>query len=124
MIQFIEHLPANMVGFKATGEVTETDFSETVMPKVKELVDKTGTLNYMLVLDTPVKNFTAGAWFKDAIMGIKHLTKWSRAAIVTDVEGIRNFTGIFSVLMPGEFKGFEHKDLQAAIDWASGKTDL
>lgn len=124
MIQFIEHLPGNTVGFKATGEVTETDFSETVMPKVKELVDKTGTLNYMLVLDTSVKNFTAGAWFKDAIMGIKHLTKWNRAAIVTDVEGIRSFTGIFSVLMPGEFKGFEHIDLQAAIDWASGKTDL
>lgn len=124
MIQFIEQLPANMVGFKATGEVTERDFSETVMPKVKELVDKTGTLNYMLVLDTSVKNFTAGAWFKDAMMGIKHLTKWNRAAIVTDVEGIRSFTGIFSVLMPGEFKGFEHKDLQVAIDWASGKTDL
>lgn len=124
MIQFIEQLPANMVGFKATGEVTESDFSETVMPKVKELVDKTGTLNYMLVLDTSVKNFTAGAWFKDAMMGIKHLTKWNRAAIVTDVEGIRSFTGIFSVLMPGEFKGFEHKDLQVAIDWASGKTDL
>lgn len=124
MIQFIEHLPANMVGFKATGEITETDFSETVIPKVKELVDKTDTLNYMLVLDTSVKNFTAGAWFKDAIMGIKHLTKWNRAAIITDVERIRTFTGIFSVLMPGEFKGFEHKDLQAAIDWASGKTDL
>lgn len=124
MIQFIQHLPGNMVGFKATGEITETDFSETVMPKVKELVDKTDILNYMLVLDTSVKNFTAGAWFKDAIMGIKHLTKWNRAAIVTDVEGIRTFTGIFSVLMPGEFKGFEHKDLQAAIDWTSGKTDL
>lgn len=124
MIQFIEQLPANMVGFKATDEVTENDFSETVMPKVKELVDKTGTLNYMLVLDTSVKNFTAEAWFKDAMMGIKHLTKWNRAAIVTDVEGIRSFTGIFSVLMPGEFKGFEHKDLQVAIDWASGKTDL
>jgi hypothetical protein len=110
-----------MVGFKATGEVTEVDFMQTVMPKVKELIAKTNKLNYMLVLDTSIKNFTAGAWFKDATMGIQHLTKWNRAAIVSDVEAIRKFTTVFSLLMPGEFKGFEHKDLQAAIDWASEK---
>lgn len=122
MIHYLDNLPANMVGFKASGEVTEADFTDTVMPKVKELIDKTGTLNYMLVLDTSIKNFTAGAWFKDAIMGIKHLTKWNRAAIVTDVDGIRTFTAIFSVIMPGEFRGFEHQDIQAAIDWASERT--
>ena len=123
MIQHIDHLPSNLAGFKATGEVTEADFTETVMPEVKALIEQTGKLNYLLVLDTSIKNFTAGAWFKDAIMGIEHLTKWNRAAIVTDVEGIRTFTSVFSVLMPGEFRGFEHKDLQAAIDWASEKTE-
>ena len=121
MIYVIENLPANIVGFRATGEITEKDFTETVMPKVKELIAKTDKLNYMLVLDTSISNFTLGAWFRDAIMGIKHITKWNRAAIVTDVESIRVFTDIFSVLIPGEFKGFEHKDLQEAIDWTAGK---
>lgn len=121
MIQIIENLPANMVGFKAIGSIDERDFTDTVMPKVKELVDKTGKLNYLLVLDTSIKNFSIGAWFKDAVMGIKHLTKWNRAAIVTDTAGIRAFTDAFSILMPGEFKGFEHKDLQQAIDWVSEK---
>lgn len=123
MIQQLDNLPTNMVGFKATGEVTEADFTNTVMPMVKQLIDKTDKLNYMLVLDTSIKNFTAGAWFKDAIMGVKHLSKWNRAAIVSDVDGIRTFTDIFSVIMPGEFKGFEHKDLQAAVDWVSEKTE-
>ena len=121
MIEYIEGLPANMVGFKATGEITETDFSETVMPKVKELVNKTDTLNYLLVLDTSIKNFTMGAWMKDALMGLQNITKWNRAAIVTDVDAIRTFTDLFSVVVPGEFKGFEQSELQTAIDWvASG----
>jgi len=123
MITQLENLPANMVGFKATGEITEEDFSQTVMPVVKRLIEQTDKLNYLLVLDTSIKNFTMGAWFKDAVMGIKHLTKWNRAAIVTDVKGIRTFTDVFSVLMPGEFRGFEHADLQRAIDWTSGKID-
>ena len=123
MIHYIPNIPSNMVGFKAINAITEQDFDEIVIPKVKELVEKTGKLNYMLVLETSITNFTFGAWFKDALMGIKHLTKWNRAAIVTDVNGIRIFTDIFSVLMPGEFKGFEHKDLEKAIDWVSEKTN-
>lgn len=123
MIHFLENLPSNIVGFKATGEITETDFNETVMPKVKELIDKTDQLNYLLVLETSIKNFTFGAWMKDVMMGIKHLSKWHRAAIVSDVDAIRNFTDLFSYLMPGEFKGFEHKDLQEAIDWVAEKSN-
>lgn len=121
MIQHLQDLPLNMVGFKAIGEITEKDFTETVMPKVKALIDKTDKLNYLLVLETSIKNFTVGAWMKDAMMGIKHLTKWNRAAIVSDVEAVRNFTNFFSYLMPGEFKGFEHSELQQAIDWVSEK---
>lgn len=123
MITEINNLPANTVGFRATGEVTQQDFEQTVMPRVKALIDLTGRLNYMLVLDTSIRNFTMGAWFKDAVMGIKHLSKWHRAAIVTDVEGIRTFTGIFSAFMPGEFKGFEHKDMDEAVKWVSAKED-
>ena len=121
MIHFLDNLPLNIVGFKATGEITEKDFTETVMPKVKSLIDKTDQLNYLLVLETSLNNFTMGAWMEDAMMGIKHLTKWNRAAIVSDAESIRNFTNFFSYFIPGEFKGFEHKDLQQAIDWVSEK---
>lgn len=123
MIKYMTDLPSNIVGFKAIGEITESDFTDTVMPKVKELIERTDQLNYLLVLETSVMNFTLGAWMKDAIMGIKHLTKWNRAAIVSDVDAIRKFTDFFSYLMPGEFKGFEHKDQQVAIDWVTGKTD-
>lgn len=123
MITPLDNLPDNMVGFCATGTVTENDFIDTVMPQVNALIARTGRLNYLLVLDTSIKNFTVGAWLKDAMMGLKHLAKWNRAAIVTDVEGIRTFTGIFGVLMPGEFKGFEHNHLPAAIDWVSEKTN-
>jgi len=119
MIHQINNLPENIVGFTASGEVTKEDFLLNVMPQVQSLINKTGKLNYLLVLETSIKNFTFGAWVEDAIMGIKHLIKWNKAAIVTDVEGIRTFTNLFSKIIPGEFKGFEHSELQQAIDWVS-----
>jgi hypothetical protein len=124
MIKRLTDLPSNMVGFRATGEVTQADFDDVVIPEVKKLVEATDVLNYMLVLDTSVKNFTFGAWFKDAVLGIQNLTKWNRAAIITDSEGIQNFTKVFSALMPGTFRAFDHKEMDKAVDWVSEKIDL
>ncbi len=123
MIYHLHNLPSNIVGFNAIGEITEKDFSETVVPKVKARTDQNDQLNYLLVHETTVINFTVDVWMKEALMVIKHLTKWNRAAIVSDVEAIRSFTKFFSFLMLGDFKGFEHKDLGKAIDWVSGKTN-
>ena len=124
MITRITDLPSNMVGFRATGEVTQADFDNVVIPEVQKSVAATGVLNYLLVLDTSVKNFTFGAWFKDAVLGIQNLTKWNRAAIITDSEGIHNFTKVFSALMPGTFRAFDHAAMDQAVDWVSEKIDL
>ena len=122
MIQQITDLPENMVGFRASGEVTKDDF-DIVLKKVEEIVEKTGKLNYLLYLETSPANFTIGAWVKDGLLGVQNLTKWNRAAIVSDSEIVKKFTDVFSDIMPGEFRGFEMDDLQHAIDWTSEKID-
>lgn len=123
MIQQLDNMPDNMIGFRAQGEVTKDDFTNTVIPLVEQQIEKTGKLNYLLLLDTSIKDFSAGAWWQDAMMGIKNLTKWNRAAIVSDSEGIRKFTDFFSILMPGEFKGFHKEDLDKAVLWTSEQTE-
>jgi len=123
MIQQLDNMPDNMIGFRALGEVCKDDFTHTVIPCVEQQIEKTGKLNYLLLLDTSIKDFSAGAWWQDAMMGIKNITKWNRAAIVSDSEGIRKFTDFFSILMPGEFKGFHKEDLDKAILWTSEQTE-
>jgi len=120
MITQIKDVPSNMVAFRASGEVTKDDFENVVFPAVDDVVKKTGELNYVLVLETEIKNFTLGAWLKDALLGITKLTKWNRAAIITDSEGIIRFTNAFSVLVPGEFKGFLPEEFDQAVTWVSG----
>lgn len=119
MIEYLENLPANIVGFKALGTVSKEDFTNTLLPNVKKVVDRIGELNYILVLDTSIKNFTFGAWIQDFILGLKYMTKWNRIAIVTDVKGIRTFTKYHSYFMPGEYRGYKHSELQNAINWVS-----
>lgn len=119
MISIIKNAPANVAAFTATGEVNKEDFENTVVSHIKVVADQYNELNYVLNLDTDISNFSMGAWLEDALLGIKNISKWNRAAIVTDKEGIRNFTEIFSKVMPGKFRGFEKEEPEATINWAS-----
>lgn len=123
MIEKIKGLPNNMVGFRTEGAVVKEDF-DFVTKEVTSLVDRTDKLNYLLFLDNSPKDFTFGAWIQDALLGIKNLTKWNRAAIVTDSETVITFTNIFSKLMPGEFKGFPKNEYELAVEWTAEKIEL
>lgn len=124
MITIIPEAPENVAAFNATGEITREDFENLVIPHVKEKVDEFGELNYLLYLDTDLDKFTMGAWLQDALLGLKNLSKWNRAAIVTDKEAVQNFTDIFSVQMPGEFKSFPKENLYNALYWCKNGDEV
>jgi hypothetical protein len=124
MITLILDVPENIAAFKANGEITKEDFENLVFPHVKAKVNTFNELNYLLYLDTDLDQFTFGAWFQDALLGLKNITKWKRAVIVTDKKGVQNFTDIFSVLMPGEFKSFPKEDLANAIFWCANGNEI
>lgn len=122
MIQIINEAPKNVAAFRASGEVTKNDYLQVVVPEVDRLVRQNDDLHFLLELDTNVSNFTAGAWIQDALLGLKNLAKWNRAAIVTDSTTIISLTNAFSYLVPGEYKGFKKSELNTALLWASGNS--
>lgn len=124
MITIIPDAPENVAAFKASGEITKRDFENIVNPEVKRKVEKYEELNYLMLIDTDLDQFSAGAWFEDVLLGIKNLAKWNRAAIVTDSNGVQNFTVIFSVLMPGEFKAFPKDNLYNALYWCQNGNEV
>ncbi|SJZ86699.1 STAS/SEC14 domain-containing protein [Sediminibacterium ginsengisoli] len=119
MITRITDVPDNMVAFHAVGKVDAADFETVVVPAVSELVKRTGELNYLMLIDTELSDFTAGAWFQDMLLGITKFTKWKRVAILTDSAAVNKFTDIFSIVAPGEFKGFRKEEFDLAVEWVS-----
>jgi hypothetical protein len=121
MLQFINDLPAHVIGIRATGEVTKDDFDTVLLPRMDELVKRQGEINYILVLQTEVQNFTIGAWWDDLKLGLKHFTKWKKIAIVTDQAIIEKITDVFSFAIPGETRGYKLSQLDDAVAWVSSK---
>ena len=122
MLSKIQNLPDYVFGIKASGEVTADDLKSTLLPGLEALTDKYNEIYYLLVLETKVENFTAGAWVQDMVAGLKHLTAWKKMAIVTDQKSVENFTDAFSYVTPGEAKGFSLDEMEEAIAWVSLKS--
>ena len=118
MIKIIKKAPENVAAFRATGEISKEDF-DVVFRRVKEVINQEGELNYLLELDTDVKNFSAGAWISDLMVGVKHLTKWNRCAIISDSTIIDKVTELMNKFTIGEFKVFDHEEKQQAMKWVS-----
>ena len=121
MLQFIKDLEPHVVGIHAIGEVTKEDMETVLMPRIDELVQRQGEINYLLVLETDVKNFTVGAWWEDLKVGLKNFTKWNKIAVVSDQKGVEWFTDAFRFFIPDKSKGFSIDQLDEAVKWITEK---
>src|SRR5690606_4955277 len=114
MVEVISGLSDKIAGFRAIGEVSRKDYTDVVEPEVDKLAQRAGKINFLLLLDTNISSYTPGAAFQDFLLGLKHLTKWHKMAIVSEQEGVKKFTDIISTVIPGEARGFSKNQFEEA----------
>lgn len=119
MIEVIQGLPAHVTAFHAIGIVTRDDYHKVINPYVKNVATAFGKINYMLVLSTPLKNYTVAAWIEDGLLGFRYYSKWNKLAIVTEKDGIKKFSNTFGIFIPCPTKGFKMEELGIAKKWIS-----
>jgi hypothetical protein len=120
MLQLINDLPPHVAGLHAFAEVTETEYVDALVPLINKLLERNSKINFILVLETDIKNFANGAWCGNIGLGFKHFFKWGRVALVTDQKG-RGYSDLFKYIIPGKFRYFPLDELDIAIRWVSIK---
>jgi hypothetical protein len=118
MLEVMENLPAGVLGFRANGQVTASDYSDVLRPAV-DAVLKRGDDVRIVIEFVDWSGMSGGAVWEDLKMGIERFTKWKRIALVTDVDWMRHATSVFGWMMPGDVKTFSIADRDAAIKWAA-----
>jgi hypothetical protein len=117
MIETLHDLPDNVLGFVCHGEVTRKDYDTVLVPAVDEALK---TLNKLRLYYETAGDFSSiepSAVWEDAKVGIEHMTRWEKFAVVTDVAWIAHTMRFFSFLMPGEMKVFPPAEAAKARQW-------
>jgi hypothetical protein len=117
MIERVPGLPDNVVGFVAKGRVTKKDYDEALTPVVEQAVKRHAKIRCYYELGTEFTGMDAGAFWEDFKVGVGHLTRWEKVAVVTDVDWIRHAVSVFRFLMPGEVKLFPTDKAAEARSW-------
>ncbi|MDN3579249.1 STAS/SEC14 domain-containing protein [Mucilaginibacter flavus] len=120
MLQHLTYLPKYILGVHAVGEMTNEEYEQQLEPLLDEHIKENGKINYLLILEADIKNFDAGAWCGNIGIGLKYFTKWNKLAIVTDREGVREFSHLFKYILPGQYKGYRLEELDEAVRWITG----
>jgi stage II sporulation SpoAA-like protein len=119
MLATISGLPDNVVAFAAKGRVTRRDYDEVLTPAVDEALKRHPKVRCYYELGSQFTGMDAGAAWEDFKLGIGHLTRWEKVAVVTDVDWIRHTMNAFRFLMPGEIKVFPTTEAAEARAWIS-----
>ncbi len=119
MIERIPGLPKNVLGFTARGTVTADDYESVLIPAVESVLARQDKVRFLYHIGKDCSGFEAGAMWDDAKIGLRHLARWERVAVVTDTEWIRAAVKVFGILMPGHVHVFHDGELEQATRWVS-----
>jgi hypothetical protein len=119
MLERIQGLPDNALGFEAKGDVTGADYESVLIPAVEEMLARQKSIRFLYHLGEEFTGFDAKAMWDDARVGLQHLTAWERVAVVSDVGWLRTAVKAFGFVMPGHVRVFSNSELEAARRWLS-----
>jgi hypothetical protein len=123
VIEAIEDMPAGVIGFRVTGEMTDADYADVLAPALKQAASS-GEVRLLLV---GAKGFDLGslkarfeAARKDPELDLGHSKDWRRVAVIAEANFFirRLFPGLAKVI-PVEVKLFDPKDEAEARSWVS-----
>jgi hypothetical protein len=117
MIQELSDLPAGVIGFETSGQIQAEDYRDVILP-VLERAAAQGEVRFVVVIPE-FHGMTGGAMWQDLKVGIEHLRKWKRIALVTDTEWMRHAITMFGWMTPGDVKYFPMAERAEAIAWAA-----
>jgi len=84
MIQVISNMPVGTIGLRASGEVSEEDYRDVLVPTINSAMER-GKVRLLFVLEDET-GYEPGAVWADAKMWFKNLKGWQRLAIVSDAD--------------------------------------
>jgi hypothetical protein len=120
MIEIMKGFPDNVLAIIAKGRVSRKDYRDVLIPAAEDSLKRNAKLRLYYELGAEFTGIDLGAEWEDLKIGVEHLTRWERMAVVTDVAWIRHVVGAFRFVMPGELRTFPTAQASEARRWIAG----
>ena len=117
MLEPLEDLPADVVGFRAVGTIEASDYREVLTPAFDAAFEEHDRINCVIVMGDDFDHVSLGAMLEDAKLISMPRDAWGRSAFVTDHDALAGIAAAFGGLVPGEFRVFPLAKQADAVAW-------
>ena len=117
MIEHLKGFPGNVLAFACHGKVSRQDYETVLVPAVEATLKVHEKVRLYYETAADFTGIEAGAVLEDTKVGLEHLGRWERIALVSDVEWIRIAVRAFGFLLPARLRVFEQGEATAARAW-------
>lgn len=117
MIEQIETTREDMLEFRVSGTVTDADYSEVLIPALEKAIAEQERIRLLMRFDAKFKDFTLGALFDDARVGLKHWRGFDRVAVVSDSAWLNRVMKGIGVFLPCPVQTFTLVQSDQARTW-------
>jgi hypothetical protein len=117
MIALLSGFADDVVAVACSGHVTRADYETTLVPAVEAALKAHERVRVYYQVGSDFAGIEPGAAWEDFSVGMAHLARWERLAVVTDVAWIRLAIHAFGFLMPGKVRIFPLGEEAQARAW-------
>jgi hypothetical protein len=119
MLRQIYYLPQHVTGVHAFDQVNDTEYESALDNLFDKVLKRHGKINFLLVLEAEIKNFSPGKWCGNIKLGLKYFFRWNKVVVVSDQRGVLGFSDLFRYILPGKFRSFPLDQLDQAVRWVA-----
>jgi hypothetical protein len=118
MIEVMGESDGDVLGLRATGKLTASDYRDVLVPTVERWLDRFATLKVLFLLDQPFRGWSLGAAWVNTVFDVKHRRDFDKVAIVGAPRWEQFCVNVAAALvMTGELRTFDRERLDAAWQW-------
>ncbi|MDA4106513.1 STAS/SEC14 domain-containing protein [Mycolicibacterium holsaticum] len=118
MIEFEATSTAEVLVIRARGKLTRRDYRDVLAPHVRSLLDQSGTLKVMFVMDDTFEGWTLAAAWENTLFDLKHRRDFEKVAMVGAPRWEEWCVNVAAaLLMKGQLATYRHDQLPEAWKW-------
>ncbi len=117
MLELLPQSTDQAIALLAKGRLTDTDYQQVMIPRLRELIAKQGKARMMLVMDPGFRGWEAKAAWDGARFGFKHRKDFAKLAMVGPPKWVKWAVEVEDQFVSCEVQTFGAKQEQEAWEW-------
>ncbi len=117
MIEILPESQGNILGIRASGTLTDSDYKDILIPRLEGIIGEYGKARVLCRMDEDFHGWEGEAMWDDAKFGVAHRHDFEKFAVVGGSRWVEWGAKLGALFMKTELRTFAGDQLQEAWEW-------